>query len=175
MSPSSSGNLPAQRQNGLRQEIQLACFRVGSEMYALDIMRIKEIIRPQKLTPVPKSSEFIEGVINLRGAVIPVVDLRKRFDLPPVVDRKTRVIICVVNEKMIGLIVDEVTEVTRYQRHDVRPAPQFVRGKDAQFFLGICQKGDDLVMVMDLEKILSSGEKIDLENIRNVDIQGFVE
>ena len=65
-----------------RREIQLACFRVGEEMYALDIMRIKEIIRPQKLTPVPKAPRFIEGVINLRGAVIPVVDLRKRFDQP---------------------------------------------------------------------------------------------
>ncbi len=171
MSPSGNGNLPVPNQPGLRQEIQLACFRVGQQMYALDIMRIKEIIRPQKLTPVPKTSDCIEGVINLRGAVIPVIDLRKRFDLAPVFDRKTRVIICKISQRTIGLVVDEVTEVARYQRNEVRPAPQFVRGKDAQFFLGICQRGDDLVMVLDLEKILSSGEKIDLENIRNVDMQ----
>ena len=68
-----------------RQEIQLACFRVGDQLYGLDILRIREIVRPQKLRPVPKAPAFVEGVMNLRGAVIPVVDLRRRFDLevPP--------------------------------------------------------------------------------------------
>ena len=98
----------------LRQEIQLACFRIGTEMYALDILRIKEIIRPQRLTPVPKAPAFIEGVINLRGVVIPVIDLRKRFDQPNTdSDRKTRVIICSLAGKILGLMVDEVAEVRR--------------------------------------------------------------
>jgi len=152
-----------------RREIQLACFRIGGEMYALDILRIKEIIRPQKLTPVPKAPPFIEGVINLRGAVIPVVDLRKRFDhAAGGTDRKTRVIICAISGKVIGLIVDEVTEVRRYSRQEVQPAPQFLRGKGAEFFLGVCRRDDDLVMLLDLERILSSGEKIDLEKIEHI-------
>ncbi len=89
-------------QEGIRQEIQLACFRIGSEMYALDIMRIKEIIRPQRLTAVPKAPPFIEGVINLRGAVVPVVDLRKRFEQPQTgIDRSTRIMICVLAGKII--------------------------------------------------------------------------
>lgn len=152
-----------------RQEIQLACFRIGGEMYALDILRIREIIRPQKLTPVPKAPSFIEGVINLRGAVIPVVDLRKRFDhAASGADRKTRVIICAISGKVIGLIVDEVTEVRRYGRQEIQPAPQFLRGKGAEFFLGVCRRDDDLVMLLDLERILSSGEKIDLEKIEHL-------
>jgi len=65
------------------REIQVACFRLGDDIYAVDIMRIKEIIRPQKLASLPKAPSFVEGVLNLRGAVIPVIDLRKRFDMPP--------------------------------------------------------------------------------------------
>src|SRR6056300_316897 len=99
----------------MRQEVQLACFKVGPELYALDIMRIKEIIRPQKLTPVPKAPSFIEGVINLRGSVIPVADMRKRFDQPIDEDtRKSRIVICSLAKRNIGLLVDEVKEVKRF-------------------------------------------------------------
>lgn len=148
------------------QEIQLACIRLASEMYALDIMRIKEIIRPQKLTSVPRAPAFVDGMINLRGLVIPVVDLRKRFDLPVTTkDRKTRIVICAIFEKFIGLMVDEVTEVRHYLRHEVRPTPDFVKGKGAEFFMAVCQRDNDLVMLIDLEKILSSDEIIDLKNI----------
>ena len=150
----------------MQQEIQLACFRLGSEMYALDIMKIKEIIRPQKLTPVPKAPPFIEGVINLRGAVIPVVDMRKRFDVSVDTDeRSERVIVCSVAKKIIGLIVDEVDEVRRYSRKEIQPAPQFLKGKGSEFFLGVCRKEDELVMLIDLEKILTTDEKINLELI----------
>jgi len=152
-----------------RQEVQLACFRIGSEMYALDIMRIKEIIRPQKLTPVPKAPPFVEGVINLRGIVIPVVDLRKRFDSSQSsFDRKTRVIISSLSGRLVGLVVDEVAEVKRYTRKDIQPAPHFLKGKDAEFFLGVCRRDEDLIMVLDLEKILSSAERIDLNKIAAV-------
>ncbi|WP_432823558.1 chemotaxis protein CheW [Trichloromonas sp.] len=149
-----------------RQEIQFACIRLASEMYALDIMRIKEIIRPQKLTSVPRAPAFVDGMINLRGTVIPVVDLRKRFDLPATpIDRKTRIVICAISEKFVGLMVDEVTEVRRYLRHEVRPAPEFVKGKGAEFFMAVCQRESDLVMLIDLAKILSSDEIIDLKKI----------
>lgn len=150
----------------LRQEIQLACFRLGGELYALDILKIKEIIRPQKLTPVPKAPRFIEGVINLRGAVIPVADLRKRFDQPAVEDaRKNRIVVCQLGGKAIGLLVDEVTEVRRYTRQELSPAPQFIKGPEAEFFLGVARRGDDLVLLLDLEKVLSTVEKIELKQI----------
>jgi len=159
-------NMETSENEATRKEIQLACFRVGEEMYALDIMRIKEIIRPQKLTPVPKAPAFVEGVINLRGAVIPVVDLRKRFDQPIHPDnRATRILICTLSGKMVGLIADEVTEVRRYTRREVQPAPQFLKGKGAAYFLGVCRRGEELVMLIDLEKILTTDEKINLEKV----------
>lgn len=149
-----------------RKEIQLACFRIAEEMYALDIMRIKEIIRPQKLTPVPKAPAFVEGVINLRGTVIPVVDLRKRFDQPIDPDNKaTRILICTLSGKVVGLIADEVTEVRRYTRREVQPAPHFLKGKGAEYFLGVCRREEELVMLIDLEKILTTDEKINLEKV----------
>lgn len=151
----------------LRSEIQLACFRVGDLLYALDILRIKEVIRPLKLTPVPKAPIFIEGVINLRGAVIPVVDLRKRFDqLTGPADSKTRILISVLSGKIIGLMVDEVIEVKSYSRNEIQPAPRFIKGLDTDYFLGVYQRNDDLVMIMNLQKILSSDEQINLEQIR---------
>ncbi len=164
----------AEKETG-RQQIQLACFRIGEETYALDIMRIKEIIRPMKLTSVPRAPSFIEGVINLRGAVIPIVDLRKRFDLQArSSDRKVRVIICSLSGRILGLIVDEVFEVRRYGRQEIQPAPHFLKGKGAEFFLGVCRREEELVMILDLEKVLSSDEKIDLEKIREtVDLPGM--
>ena len=149
-----------------RQEVQLACFKVGSELYALDIMKIKEIIRPQKLTPIPKAPSFIEGVINLRGAVIPVADMRKRFDQPVTESsRKNRIIICSLAGKIIGLLVDEVTEVRRYTRQEIAPAPQFLKGPEAEYFLGVARRDDDFVMLVNLEKVLSTHEKIAWQNL----------
>ena len=149
-----------------RQEIQLACFKVGTELYALDIMKIKEIIRPQKLTPIPKAPSFIEGVINLRGAVIPVADMRKRFDQPSREEtRKNRIVVCSLVGKIIGLLVDEVTEVKRYGRKEIAPAPQFIKGPNADYFLGVARSDDDLIMLIDLEKVLSTDEKIELQQL----------
>jgi purine-binding chemotaxis protein CheW len=148
-----------------RQETQLACFRIGAEMYALGIMSIKEIIRPQKLTTIPKAPAFIEGVINLRGAVLPVVDLRRRFDQPLVMDRRTRIIIAVVHGMIVGLVVDEVAEISRHSRQDIQPPPPFVQGGGSEFFLGVCRRGDDLVMVLDPEMLLSSGERVALDRV----------
>lgn len=149
-----------------RSEVQLACFRVGGELYALDIMSIREIIRPQKLTVIPKAPRFIEGVINLRGAVIPVADMRKRFDQTNIVEsRKNRIVICSVGGRIVGLLVDEVLEVRRYGRQDVAPAPQFLKGPEAEFFLGVARRGEELVMVVDLDRILSSEEQIALQTL----------
>ncbi|HAD05388.1 MAG: hypothetical protein A2091_10040 [Desulfuromonadales bacterium GWD2_61_12] len=150
----------------MRQEIQLACFRVGEAMYALDILRIKEIIRPQKPTRVPRAPDFVEGVINLRGAVIPIIDLRKRFELNAAEnDRRARVIICSLSGKILGLMVDEVAEVRRYGRQEIQPTPQYLKGRGAEFFHGVCRRDDDLIMVIDLERILTSGERMDLDQI----------
>lgn len=151
----------------LRQEIQLACFRLGAEMYAIDIMRIKEIIRPQKLTAVPRAPVFVEGMINLRGSVLPVIDLGKRFGLPAIpVDRRSRVIICAVFDRFVGILVEEVSEVRRYTRQEIKSPPEFVKGRESEFFLAVCQREDDLVMIIDLEKLFSTDEILHLSQLQ---------
>lgn len=166
MMQSSESTTLAAGQLPMRQEIQLACFRIGAELYALDIMRIKEIIRPQKLTAIPKAPAFIEGVINLRGAVIPVADMRKRFAQPVDGDpRKNRIVVCSLVGRVIGLLVDEVLEVRRYSRKEISPAPQFIQGGHADYFLGVARRKDELIMLIDLEKVLSSNEKIELQKL----------
>lgn len=118
---------------------QLCTFRVGGEDYALDIMRLREIITPLPVTPVPRAPAFVEGVIRLRGDVIPVLDLRRRLGLPVTPPtRKTKVLIVLVAGRRLGLVVDEVTEVLRIPRAEIRPAPGLVEGGGARFFLGVC-------------------------------------
>jgi purine-binding chemotaxis protein CheW len=132
-------------------------------------MRIKEIIRPQKMTPIPKAPAFIEGVINLRGVVIPVADLRKRFDQPiSETNRKNRIVVCSLSGRIIGLMVDEVTEVKRFGRNEIAPSPQFIDGPEANYFLGVARRDEDLIMLIDLEKILSNNEKIELQKLGNI-------
>ena len=144
-------------------EIQVACFRLGEELYAADIMRIKEIIRHQKLTALPKPPHFVEGVLNLRGTVIPVIDLRKRFDLPAApYGRDTRLLIVTVGLQVLGLVVDEVTEVISVPVKDIKQPPQAARGIGPEYLIGVCLVRDSLIMLLNLDRILSERESEEL-------------
>jgi purine-binding chemotaxis protein CheW len=151
------------------QEIQVACFRLGDDLYAADIMRIKEIIRPQKLTSLPKAPSFVEGVINLRGAVIPVVDIRSRFDLPKrPVDQSTRLLIVKVAGQLLGLVVDDVTEVITVPVKDIKPSPQVSASIDAEYLVGVCLVNDNMVMLLNLDRIISAREANELGMMQSV-------
>jgi purine-binding chemotaxis protein CheW len=118
--------------------VQLCTFRIGGEDYAVDIMRVREIVLPQPVTPVPRAPEFVEGVIRLHGEVVSIVDARKRFGLPQrAASKKTRFLILNVAGRRIGLVVDEVCEVLRVPRSDLRPAPALAGQDGPRFFLGI--------------------------------------
>lgn len=119
--------------------VQLCTFRIGGEDYAIDIMRVREIIHPLPITKVPRTPSFLEGVFRLRGEVIPVLDVRKRLGLPPgEPGRKTRFLVVHVARQRIGLVVDEVREVLRVTRREIRPAPPLAEGGAPRFFLGVC-------------------------------------
>lgn len=121
------------------ERVELCTFRIAGEDYAVDIMRVREIINPLPITPVPRSPPFIEGVIRVRSEVIPVVDVRKRFRLPPAPPtRKTKFLVVRIGVRRVALIVDEVTEVVRLPRSEIRPAPSFAEDGAARFFLGVC-------------------------------------
>jgi len=147
-------------------EIQVACFRLMDDLYAIDIMRIKEIIRPQKLTTLPKAPSFIDGVINLRGNVIPVVDLRKRFDMPPrPANSAMRLLIIKIASQSIGLVVDDVTEVITVQAKDIKPPPTVTDRMAVNYLLGVCLSADTLVMLLDIDRLLTSYEVTALESL----------
>jgi len=141
------------------REIQVACFRLQDDLYAVDIMRIKEIIRPQKLTPLPQAPSFIDGIINLRGAVIPVVDLRKRFGMPArELTMATRLLIVRLSGQTLGLVVDDVTEVVTIPVTDIKPPPAVSDGLIVNHLLGVCLSGDNLVMLLDIDRLLTTNE-----------------
>lgn len=149
--------------------LQLVAFIVGGGEYTIDIMRIKEIINPVKITQVPKAPSFIEGVIELRGAILPVVDMRKRFDLPVTpFGRATKFLVVVIDvagrRMVVALIVDGVSEPLRVPKEQVRPAPLLAQGEVA-YFSGVLHHRDRIFMVLDIDTILSSREKITLARL----------
>src|SRR5688572_30695639 len=149
-----------------RDSMQVACFSVGGEEYAVDIMKIKEIINPVRITPVPKAPPFIDGIIELRGAILPVVDLRKRFDLEPTaLNRDSKYIVTALDGRIVGLVVDKVREVTRIDLDDLRSAPAMAVGESARFFTGVFQRDGRIVMLVDLDQILSTTEKVALREL----------
>lgn len=149
--------------------VQLVTFQVGSGEYGLDINSICEVIRPLKITPLPRMPEFIEGVINLRGVLIPVVDLRKRFAFSEVRNdlKKMRMLITKGavhtsardGKGLLGLVVDGVQQVLHVPKKDIDPAPEAATGVHADFIIGMGKVGDRLIIVLDIAKILSQQER----------------
>jgi purine-binding chemotaxis protein CheW len=138
-------------------EKQLVVFNLGSEVYAVDIGMVREIIQLQPVTRVPGTSDSVEGVINLRGTVIPVVDLRKRFQLPKVEKTKdTRIVVLSCREMEVGVIVDSVAEVLRIPVDAIEPASSLFTNGNLEHLLGIVKLTGKLIIMLNMEKILST-------------------
>ena len=141
-------------------ELQLVTFKIGKEEFSVDILKVQEIIRTMEITRVPRSPEFVEGVINLRGKVIPVLDLRKRFGLSKTEHSKdTRIIVVETNGKTVWLVVDSVSEVLRLDASTVEPPPEIVGGIDSEYIDGVGKLEDRLIILLNLDKVLSPKEK----------------
>lgn len=145
---------------GAQDIVQLAAFRVGPEEYVVDIMRVREIIRPVPVTPVRRGPKYIEGVINLRGSVIPLVDLRRRFGLDVSAHGQRKIIILSIDGRPVGLMVDGVTDVVRVPRSSIRPAPGLLDDDQAPYFMGICHFKDRVLVLLNVKNILASDEAI---------------
>ncbi|GAB6886666.1 chemotaxis protein CheW [Desulfothermus okinawensis JCM 13304] len=146
------------------QMLQLVSFKLGDEEFGVDIMQVQEIIRMQNITSVPNAPDFVEGVINLRGRVIPIIDLRKRFGLEEKShDKATRIIVVKVEEITVGLVVDEVSEVLRIPIDTVEPPPPIVAGVESEYIKGVGKLEDRLLILLDLTKTLSKEEKASLQ------------
>jgi purine-binding chemotaxis protein CheW len=140
-------------------EEQLVIFELGNENYGLDISTVEGIIKIQEITKMPRAPEFVEGITNLRGMVVPVLDLRKRFGLP--VDkntRETRIVIVYIGKIKVGMIVDGVSEVIRVQEDAIEPTPPMISSVNTTFIRGIAKVNNKLVTLLDLSKVLNLSE-----------------
>jgi len=138
--------------------LQLVSFHVGSEEFGLDILRVQEIIRVQQLTRVPNSPGFVEGVINLRGKVIPVISLRKIFGLPSAEhDKQTRIVVIEVSRTVVGFLVDSVSEVLRVPADTVEPPPRLGKVK-REYVSGVGKLEDRLLILLDVDRLMTDSE-----------------
>jgi purine-binding chemotaxis protein CheW len=148
-----------------QEEIQVIAFRLGKEEYAVSITCVQEIIMPQEKTKIPRSPEFVEGVINLRGNIIPVIDGRKRFGLELTGNtQETRIMVLELEKSTVGLTVDAVSEVIHLQTKNIQPSP--VNSDDSNdFILGIGKYKDRLIILLDPDNFLNIHE---IESIKNI-------
>jgi len=141
------------------EELQLVSFRVEDEEFGLEILRVQEIIRVQQLTRVPASPDFIEGVINLRGRVIPVISLRRRFGLAQTAsDKQTRIVVVEVKGAVLGFMVDSVSEVLRLPIDTVEPPPRLGR-VEREYVRGVGKLGSRLLILLDIDHLMSDAEE----------------
>ncbi|MEA4882362.1 MAG: chemotaxis protein CheW [Clostridia bacterium] len=141
-------------------EMQLVVFELGGESYGVDISRVQDINRMQEITQIPHAPESVVGVINLRGWVIPVIDLRMRFGLPGVEHTKsTRIVVVRMGETSIGMIVDAVSQVLRISADVVEPPSRVLASVDSKYLRGIAKLGEKLVVLLDLDFVLSRREQ----------------
>lgn len=139
--------------------LQLVSFVVAEEEFAVPILSVQEINRMLQITRVPQSPDFVEGVINLRGRIIPVVDLRKRFGMPSLEQTDdARIIVVEVNDRVIGFEVDSVNEVLRIKSSIVEPPPPMACGLDANYVQGVGKLDDRLLILLDLDRLFSDEE-----------------
>jgi len=138
---------------------QLISFTVGSEEYGLELLRVKEVIRMRQITWLPKAPACVKGIINLRGDVIPIVDLRERFGLQQQQQTaNTRVIVVEVNGKPVGMVVDSASQVVRVPADQFDPPPTVMGERSQDFITAVGKTGDRLIIMIDAEKILSTAE-----------------
>jgi purine-binding chemotaxis protein CheW len=141
-------------------EQQIVIFELAAENYGVDIAAVESIIKIQIITKVPNAPSFVEGVTNLRGKVLPIIDLRKRFNLPlKEANKDTRIVVASVGTTVIGMVVDSVSEVLTIQDGDIEPTPSLVTTVDSAFITGIAKVEGRLVILLDLNMVLSAQEK----------------
>lgn len=150
------------------QEQQITVFRLSDEIYGADIRKVYEIIMLQKITKIPRTPHFVEGIINLRGKIIPVIDLRKRLRLScKDFGEDTRIMVVDIGGNTAGAIVDEVSEVLSISRASVEPPSSLVTGTvETEYLEGIINQEDRLIILLNIEKILTESEK---ENLADMD------
>jgi len=153
-----------QKQND--SSIQVVSFRLENEEFGLDILRVQEILRSMEITPIPSSPDFVEGIVNLRGKVVPVINLRKRFGFPVrACDKDCRIVVSEIAENTVGFDVDGVREVLHIPLNTIEPPPSMVLGTRKDYFFGVGKLKNRLILLVDLDKILTNQEIMRLKEV----------
>ncbi|MDF2891393.1 MAG: purine-binding chemotaxis protein CheW [Clostridia bacterium] len=148
-------------------ELQLVVFKLDKEEYGVDIMQVQEISPYQKLTKVPNSPDFVDGIVNLRGDVIPVVNLKKKFRLiESEVTELTRLIVINNGSRRTGFIVDDASEVITISDKDIEEAPPMIVGADRKYIQGVGKLDKRILIILNLHKLLTEEEEIQLNDIQ---------
>ncbi len=157
-----ASTLPVKAENSNSELIQLVSFNLDQEEYGVDVLKVREIIRMPNVTRVPNTPHYVEGVINLRGKVIPIISMRKKFSLGDIDnDKQTRIMVMDMDGELMGFIVDSVSEVIRISEAEIQPPPPMVQGGIDQVCLsGVINRADRLLVLLELEKIFSLEERM---------------
>lgn len=137
-------------------------FRLAGEEYAAPVVQIREVIKLVPITKIPQCADFVEGMINIRGIVIPIVNLKQRLGLGSEVEKNGKILVVELQESSIGLIVDNVDEVLRIRKEDVQPAPRLASAVSNHYIEGVAYHKDKMVILLGLERIFSEAEQVDL-------------
>lgn len=143
----------------MTKDLQLVGFRIGKETFGVPIGLVHEIVRVPEITAVPDAPDYVEGVINLRGKIISVIDLRKRFGEAQIeTSRKNRILVAEIEKKLVGLIVDAASEVIRIPHEEIEAPPEIFEENEVKYVTGVGKLNGRLVILIDLTKILQQGE-----------------
>jgi purine-binding chemotaxis protein CheW len=157
-------NLPAvtgEANKSSHEVIQLVSFALEGEEYGVEVLKVREIIRMTSITHMPNTSGYVDGIINLRGKVIPIISLRRKFGMAETENNnRTRIIVMDVGGELTGFVVDSVSEVLRVTGSEIQPPPPVVSGAiDQECLAGVINRPDRLLVMLDLERIFSNDEK----------------
>jgi purine-binding chemotaxis protein CheW len=165
-----TGSLTSASMAKVKSTMQYVGFRLADQEYAFRIEHIQEIVIPDRVTRIPQVPDYVEGVSNLRGAIIPIVKLRRLFALEPKEkDEETRTIVANVGAKTIGCTVDSVTQVMRISPEQIQPAPDIVRSEEASYITGFAKIDTRIVVLLDIQELLDPTK---LEQVRQIAIRG---
>lgn len=156
----------SEKKQSEQQPNQYVSFVLDGEEYGVPILTVQEIIRYETLTRVPQSPEFVDGVLNLRGQVIPVINLRRKFALSErEPDRSTRIIVVEIKDRVVGMVVDEVSEVLLVNPDDIAPPPPMGAKLRSDYISGMGKLNEGLVILLEIDKILSTEETVAAESV----------
>ena len=146
--------------------LQWVTFRLSNETYGINVMQVQEVLRYTEIAPVPGAPTYVIGIINLRGNVVTVIDTRERFGLLPAeITDNTRIVIIETDEQVVGILVDAVAEVVYLRQSEIQTAPNVGNEESARFIQGVCNKNNELLILVELEKMLTEEEWAEMTDL----------